>query len=108
MVEISMADQEVDCLSAAAPDLLAACNHAFDFLGGIDEAGDIRALLLAAITKATRAASPAQVDSDENGRDFSFLIQQAYWIVSQCRYDDRYMEAQRVIENHLRHRGETT
>lgn len=40
-------------LIAAAPELLAAANEAFDFLGGIDGASEIRSTLLAAISKAT-------------------------------------------------------
>jgi len=39
-------------LIAAAPDLLVACNEAFDFLGGVDGATDMRGTLLAAIAKA--------------------------------------------------------
>lgn len=39
-------------LIAAAPDLLAALNEAFDFLGGVDDAGAIRATICAAIAKA--------------------------------------------------------
>lgn len=40
-------------LIAAAPDLLTAVNEAFDFLGGVDGASEIRDTLLAAILKAT-------------------------------------------------------
>ncbi|WP_144423516.1 hypothetical protein [Sphingopyxis sp. 113P3] len=40
-------------LIAAAPELLAAANEAFDFLGGIDGASEIRSTLLASISKAT-------------------------------------------------------
>jgi len=40
-------------LFAAAPELLTAANEAFDFLGGVDGASEIRATLLAAISKAT-------------------------------------------------------
>lgn len=36
-------------LIAAAPTLLAAANEAFDFLGGVDGAAEIRDTLLAAI-----------------------------------------------------------
>jgi hypothetical protein len=36
----------------AAPDMYAACSDAFDFLGGVDEAGEIRAKLLAALARA--------------------------------------------------------
>jgi len=39
-------------LIAAAPDLLAAVNAAFDFLGGVDDAADVRDQLLAAILRA--------------------------------------------------------
>lgn len=39
-------------LIAAAPDMFAAANEAFDFLGGVDDAADIRGKLLAAIQKA--------------------------------------------------------
>lgn len=39
-------------LIAAAPDLLGALNEAFDFLGGVDDAGAIRATICAAIAKA--------------------------------------------------------
>ena len=39
-------------LIAAAPDLLAACGSAFDFLGGVDGASAIRDQLLAALSKA--------------------------------------------------------
>lgn len=39
-------------LIAAAPDLLNACEEAFDFLGGADGASAIRAKLLNAILKA--------------------------------------------------------
>lgn len=43
---------EAERIRAAAPDLLAACNEAFDFLGGVDGATDMRGKLLAAIAKA--------------------------------------------------------
>lgn len=39
-------------LIAAAPELLEALNEAFDFLGGVDDAGAIRATICAAIAKA--------------------------------------------------------
>lgn len=39
-------------LIAAAPDLLEAANAAFDFLGGVDGASEIREQLLVAINKA--------------------------------------------------------
>ena len=41
-------------LIAAAPDLLQVANKAFDFLGGVDGAAEIRAELLSAIAKATQ------------------------------------------------------
>ena len=41
-------------LIAAAPDLLQVANKAFDFLGGVDDAAEIRAELLSAIAKATK------------------------------------------------------
>ena len=41
-------------LIAAAPDLLQVANKAFDFLGGVDGAAEIRAELLSAIAKATK------------------------------------------------------
>jgi len=41
-------------LIAAAPELLEAANKAFDFLGGVDDAAEIRAELLSAIAKATK------------------------------------------------------
>lgn len=41
-------------LIAAAPELLDAANKAFDFLGGVDDASEIRAALLNAIAKATQ------------------------------------------------------
>jgi hypothetical protein len=37
-----------------APDLLQVANKAFDFLGGVDGAAEIRAELMAAIAKATK------------------------------------------------------
>ena len=40
-------------VAAAAPDLLAACKEAFEFLGGVDDAAEIRGKLLDAIAKAT-------------------------------------------------------
>jgi hypothetical protein len=40
-------------LIAAAPELLQVANKAFDFLGGVDGAAEIRAELMAAIAKAT-------------------------------------------------------
>lgn len=49
------ADKANARLIAAAPDLLAACNEAFDFLGGVDGASEIRSVLLTAIAKATAA-----------------------------------------------------
>lgn len=39
-------------LIAAAPELLAVAHEAFDFLGGVDDAGAIRAKLIDAIAKA--------------------------------------------------------
>jgi hypothetical protein len=41
-------------LIAAAPELLQVANKAFDFLGGVDGAAEIRAELLSAIAKATK------------------------------------------------------
>jgi hypothetical protein len=41
-------------LIAAAPELLQVANKAFDFLGGVDGAAEIRAELMAAIAKATQ------------------------------------------------------
>ena len=41
-------------LIAAAPDLFQVANKAFDFLGGVDGAAEIRAELLSAIAKATQ------------------------------------------------------
>ena len=41
-------------LIAAAPELLEVANKAFDFLGGVDGAAEIRAELLSAIAKATK------------------------------------------------------
>jgi hypothetical protein len=41
-------------LIAAAPELLQVANKAFDFLGGVDGAAEIRAELLSAIAKATQ------------------------------------------------------
>jgi hypothetical protein len=41
-------------LIAASPDLLQVANKAFDFLGGVDDAAEIRAELMAAIAKATK------------------------------------------------------
>jgi hypothetical protein len=41
-------------LIAAAPELLEVANKAFDFLGGVDGAAEIRAELLSAIAKATQ------------------------------------------------------
>jgi hypothetical protein len=38
----------------AAPELLQVANKAFDFLGGVDGAAEIRAELLSAIAKATQ------------------------------------------------------
>jgi hypothetical protein len=38
----------------AAPELLQVANKAFDFLGGVDGAAEIRAELMAAIAKATK------------------------------------------------------
>ncbi|HMO76753.1 MAG TPA: hypothetical protein PKD99_12405 [Sphingopyxis sp.] len=43
----------LELIRDAAPELLAAANEAFDFLGGVDGASDIRHTLLAAISKAT-------------------------------------------------------
>ena len=48
-------NQEADArLIAAAPELLQVANKAFDFLGGVDGAAEIRAELLSAIAKATK------------------------------------------------------
>ena len=46
-------------LIAAAPTLLSAANEAFDFLGGIDGAAEIRDTLLAAILA---AAQPKEIN----------------------------------------------
>jgi hypothetical protein len=51
----SVRRREDATLIAAAPELLAACDTAFDFLGGVDGAVEIREVLLAAIAKATGA-----------------------------------------------------
>lgn len=44
-------------LIAAAPDLFSAASEAFDFLGGVDGAAEIRGKLLAALTRSTGDAS---------------------------------------------------
>jgi hypothetical protein len=44
-------------LIAAAPDLLAAANEAFDFLGGVDGAAEVRGKLLAALSRATEGGA---------------------------------------------------
>jgi hypothetical protein len=41
-------------IRSAAPELLEVANKAFDFLGGVDGAAEIRAELLSAIAKATQ------------------------------------------------------
>lgn len=49
---ISKTDRANARLIAAAPDLLEAANEAFEFLGGVDGAAEVRGKLLAAIIKA--------------------------------------------------------
>lgn len=55
--EVSIADAH---LIAAAPDLFAAADAAFDFLGGVNGASQIRDQLLAAISRAESTALSGQ------------------------------------------------